>query len=179
MGTLPGGATGHHGQAHQISSTADTHDETYTLAIRRQGLRMHRRGRQSGLTLIELLVTIIIAGIAFAAIVPVVVQALQAGQGDRARALALSVAQDRIEKVRELGYEELTTANLQDPDFHPAANLIVPPGDHAGLFGPTTTEVDGTTDRVFDVAYVVTEVPVSLTDARIAFKTVTVTVNWR
>lgn len=142
-------------------------------------MRMHRRGRQSGLTLIELLVTIIIAGIAFAAIVPVVVQALQAGQGDRARALALSVAQDRIEKVRELGYEELTTANLQDPDFHPAANLIVPPGDHAGLFGPTTTAVDGTTDRVFDVRYLVTEVPVSLTDARVAYKTVTVTVDWR
>ena len=127
---------------------------------------------------VELFVTIVIAAIAFAAIVPVVVQALQAGQGDRARALALSVAQDRIEKVREVGYEELTTANLEDPDFSPVANLEGP-GVHAGLFGPTTTEVDGTTDRVFDVTYDVKEVPVSLTDARIAFKTVTVTVNWR
>ena len=167
MGTLPGVATGHHGQAHQISSTADTHDETYTLAIGMQGMRTHRRGRQSGLTLMELLVTIIIAGIAFAALVPVVVQALQAGHGDRARALALSVAQDRIEKIRELGYEELATTKLQDPAFH------------FGLFGPTSNVPDGTTDRVFDVAYVVKEIPVSQTDTRIAYKTVTVTVNWR
>ncbi len=130
-------------------------------------MRTFARPRQSGLTLIELLVTIIIAGIAFAAIVPVVVQALKAGQGDRARALALSVAQDRVEKVRELGYEELTTANLEDPDFH------------FGLFGPTSDGPDGNTDRVFDVTYVVTEVPVSQTDTRIAYKTVTVTVNWR
>jgi prepilin-type N-terminal cleavage/methylation domain-containing protein len=125
-----------------------------------------RRGH-AGLTLVELLVTIIIAGIAFAAIVPVVVQAMRAGQGDRARALALSVAQDRVEKVRELGYEELTTTNLEDPDFH------------FGLFGPTSNGPDGTTDRVFDVVYAVTEVPVSLTDTRIAFKKVTVTVDWR
>ena len=114
-----------------------------------------------------MLVTIIIAGIAFAAIVPVVVQAVQAGQGDRARALALSVAQDRVEKVRELGYEELETANLEDPTFH------------FGLFGPTSNGPDGNTDRIFDVAYVVTEVPVSTTDTRIAFKKVTVTVDWR
>lgn len=125
------------------------------------------RSGHAGLTLIELLVTIVIAGIAFAAIVPVVVQALQAGQGDRARALALSVAQDRVEKVRELGYQELSTANLEDPDFH------------FGLFGTTSNGPDGTTDRVFDVAYVVTEIPVSQTDTRIAYKTVTVTVNWR
>ncbi len=125
------------------------------------------RSGHAGLTLIELLVTIIIAGIAFAAIVPVVVQALQAGQGDRARALALSVAQDRVEKVRELGYEELSADNLEDPDFH------------FGLFGTTSNGPDGTTDRVFDVAYVVTEVPVSQSDTRIAYKTVTVTVDWR
>jgi prepilin-type N-terminal cleavage/methylation domain-containing protein len=130
-------------------------------------MRTFARPRQSGLTLIELLVTIIIAGIAFAAMVPVVVQALQTGQGDRARAIALSVAQDRVEKVRELGYEELTTGHLADSAFH------------FGLFGPTSNGPDGTTDRVFDVTYVVTEIPVSQSDTRIAYKTVTVTVNWR
>ena len=110
--------------------------------------------RESGLTLMELLVTIIIAGIAFAALVPVVVQALQTGQGDRARALALSVAQDRLEKVRELGYEELTVVNLNSSDFH------------AGLFGQSSNGPDGTTDREFRVSYAVTEVPVSSTDTR-------------
>lgn len=120
----------------------------------------------SGLTLVELLVTIIIAGIAFAAIVPVFVQALESGQADRARALALSVAQDRIEKVRELGYEELTETNLNDSSFH------------FGLFGPTTTGPSGTTDKEFNVAYAVDEIPVSGTDSRIAYKKVTVNVTW-
>lgn len=134
-----------------------------------------RHSRQRGLTLIELLVTIIIAGIAFAALVPVVVQALQAGQGDRARALALSVAQDRIEKIRELGYEELDATNLAAPvdPTDPADNF------HFGLFGPTSNGPDGNTDRIFDVTYTVTEVPVSATDTRTAYKMVTVTVNWR
>lgn len=121
---------------------------------------------ESGLTLVELLVTIIVAGIAFAAIVPVFVQALGAGQSDRTRALALSVAQDRIEKIRELSYEELTETNLNDPDFH------------FGLFGTTTTGANGTTDKAFKVAYSVQEVPVSSTDTRIAFKKVAVRVTW-
>ena len=137
------------------------------------------RTRERGLTLIELLVTIVLAGIAFAALVPVVVQALQVGQGDRARAQAMSVAQDRIEKIRELSYEEITEANLADPDFHGAANVTVPIGQHGGLFGPTSNTVDGTTDRVFDVDYTVADVPVSATDTRVAYKKVTVTVVWR
>jgi len=138
-------------------------------------MKTRTRGRQSGLTLMELLVTIIIAGIAFAALVPVVVQALQAGQGDRARALALSVAQDRTEKIRELGYEELDATKLAAPvdAANPANNF------HFGLFGPTSNGPDGNTDRIFDVTYVVTEVPVSTTDTRIAYKAVTVTVDWR
>ena len=46
------------------------------------------------------------------------------------------------------------------------------------MFGTTTNGVDGTTDKEFRVAYTVTPIPVSPTDARIAYKTVTVTVDW-
>ena len=123
--------------------------------------------RQRGLTLIELLVTIIIAGIAFAAIVPVFVQALKVGQGDRARAIALSVAQDRIEKIRELGYEELTSANLNSSSFH------------FGMFGTTATDTAGSSTKTYDVTYTVSPVKVSATDSRVAYKSVSVTVEWR
>ena len=54
--------------------------------------------RGAGFSFVELLVTIIIAAIAFAAMVPVFVGASQKASGDKARNIALNVAQDRLEK---------------------------------------------------------------------------------
>ena len=63
--------------------------------------------REAGLSFVELLVTIIIAGIAFAAMVPVFVQAAQKSGEDSSRNIALNIAQGRLEKIRGLQYDQI------------------------------------------------------------------------
>jgi type II secretory pathway pseudopilin PulG len=123
-------------------------------------------GRVAGFSFVELLVTIIIAGIAFAALVPLFVQAQTVSSGDKMRAVALNIAQDRMEKLRQLDFELVTEANLNDGAFY------------FGEFGDTWTEHTESGTRQFNVAYAVSEKPVSATDNRVAYKLVTVTVNW-
>ncbi len=64
--------------------------------------------REAGFSFVELLVTIIIAGIAFAAMVPVFVSAQQASSGEQMRNVSLQLAQDKLEKVRGLDYDLIT-----------------------------------------------------------------------
>ena len=122
--------------------------------------------RAAGFSFIELLVTIIIAGIAFAALVPLFVQAQTTSSGDKMRAVALNIAQDRMEKLRQLDFELITEENLNDGDFY------------FGEFGDTWTEATEGGEREFNVTYVVSATPVSAADDRVAYKVVTVTVNW-
>lgn len=129
-------------------------------------MNRHARRGDAGFSFVELLVTIVIAGIAFAAMVPLFVQAQQVTSSDKMRAIALNVAQDRIEKLRQLDYELITTDNLVDNAFY------------FGAFGDTWEEQTENGTRDFNVAYSVTEAPVSATDTRVAYKVVTVTVNW-
>ncbi len=83
------------------------------------------------------------------------------------RSVALNVAQDRMEKLRQLDYELITEDNLGDNAFY------------FGQFGDSWTEqTENGGSRDFEVAYSVTEAPVSETDTRVAYKVVTVTVNW-
>jgi prepilin-type N-terminal cleavage/methylation domain-containing protein len=124
------------------------------------------RTREGGFTFIELLVTIIIAGIAFAAMVPLFVQAQTVSSGDKMRAVALNIAQDRVEKLRQLDFELITQENLQSNDFY------------FGEFGSSWTEQTEGGSKVFNVDYAVSEKPVSSTDSRVAYKVVTVTVDW-
>ena len=65
-------------------------------------------GPSAGFSFVELLVTIVIAGIAFAALVPLFVEVQRRDSGDNARNVALQVAQDKIEKVRQLDYDQIT-----------------------------------------------------------------------
>jgi prepilin-type N-terminal cleavage/methylation domain-containing protein len=122
--------------------------------------------RRAGFSFVELLVTIIIAGIAFAALVPVFVGAQQASAGDKVRSVALQVAQDRIEKLRQLDFELITPENLSSNSFY------------FGEFGTSWTEETEAGDKTFNVSYDVNPRPVSNTDTRIAYKVVTVTVDW-
>jgi prepilin-type N-terminal cleavage/methylation domain-containing protein len=122
--------------------------------------------REAGFSFIELLVTIVIASIAFAAMVPLFVQAQQASSADKMRAVALNLAQDRIEKLRQVGFELITRANLASDAFY------------FGEFGSTWKEQTETGQRDFTVAYSVTDKQVSTTDTRVAYKVVTVTVDW-
>jgi prepilin-type N-terminal cleavage/methylation domain-containing protein len=119
-----------------------------------------------GFSFVELLVTVVIAGIAFAAMVPLFVHAQQVSAGDKARSVALNLAQDRVEKIRQLDFELITRPNLLNNSFY------------FGEFGSSWTEQTEGGERDYNVEYAVVDKPVSATDARIAYKVVTVTVDW-
>ena len=119
----------------------------------------------------ELLVTIIIAGIAFAALVPVFVGAQQAASGDLMRNAALQLAQDKLEKVRGLDYDVIEPTAL--------TNNTIPNGQ----FGTSTTwATGGGGSRTFSVSYQVDYIAKSgnagATPGAESYKQVTITVAW-
>jgi type II secretory pathway pseudopilin PulG len=124
------------------------------------------RGGATGFSIAELLVSVIIAAIAFAALVPVFVQAQKSQSFDRVRVTAMSVAQDRIEKIRELDYDLITAENLSRPSD--TATWL-----YASEFGPTWTSDGG---RVYQVSYAVDEIANAQSD--LPYKRVTVRVDW-
>ena len=93
--------------------------------------------------MVELLVTIVLAGIIFGAMVPFFANALKRTSGDNLRNVASNIALDRIEQIRLLDYQSITQANLTAPP--------TPFGD--GRFGPTYTVVGS--NAVYDIDYVV------------------------
>ena len=99
------------------------------------------RHAERGFSFVELLVTIIIAGIAFAALVPVFVSAQMKGAGDTARNVALNLAQDRVEKVRRLDYDLITESNLNDLTFQ------------GGQFGNVAHVEGGKGTKDYNIAY--------------------------
>ena len=108
----------------------------------RAGRAMHiRRARSRGFSLVELLVTIVLAGIIFAAMVPFFANALKRTTRDNQRNTAANIAQDRIEQIRLLSYTSITQANLTAPP--------TPFGD--GRFGPNYTVLGSNT--VYHVDY--------------------------
>jgi len=70
-----------------------------------------------GFSMIELLVTIVLAGIIFGAMVPLFVTGLKATTRDNFHVTATNIAQDRIEKIRMLNFADITATNLNDPGF--------------------------------------------------------------
>ncbi|HMK93071.1 MAG TPA: type II secretion system protein [Thermoleophilia bacterium] len=73
--------------------------------------RQHLRGDE-GLSLVELLITVVLAGIIFAAMVPFFYNALKTTSRDARRNDAQLIAQDRLEQSRLVAYGDLTQANL-------------------------------------------------------------------
>jgi prepilin-type N-terminal cleavage/methylation domain-containing protein len=122
--------------------------------------------REDGFSFVELLVTMVIAGIAFAAMVPLFVDATKAVAGDKSRTVALNIAQDRIEKVRRLNFAQITNAAL---------NVT---GNTSSPFTTVQPEVTEGGTKDFYVSCVVTDLPVSTTDTRVVSKKVAVTVTW-
>jgi prepilin-type N-terminal cleavage/methylation domain-containing protein len=96
-----------------------------------------------GFSLVELMVTIVIAGIVFAAMVPFFANAMKASSRDQDRNVAANIAQDRIEQLRLLDYSSVTQANLTAPPT-PQASF----GD--GKFGLTYAVAGG---AVYTVGY--------------------------
>jgi len=121
-------------------------------------------GREAGFSFVELLVTMVIAGIVFAAMVPMFVGASQKSSGDKMRNIALNVAQDRMEKIRQLDYDQITKANLESATFG---------GEQ---FGKEWTTYSSGVPRVFSVAYDLKNVGGS--GASPAYVRVKVTVTW-
>lgn len=101
------------------------------------------RRAERGFSMVELLVTIVLAGIIFAAMVPFFANALTATSRDAQRNDAQNIVVDRIEQVRLLNYDDITDANLNTPPS-PTSEF----GD--GRFGPVYTVTSG---RPFDILY--------------------------
>jgi prepilin-type N-terminal cleavage/methylation domain-containing protein len=123
---------------------------------------MKRRAdrRESGFTLVELLVTILLAGIVFAAMTPMFVNGLKAASRDNRRVIATNVAQAFIERARMLAFSDITTANLNSSSFA------------GGNFGTSFTPAHGGQPYTISSA-VVTPSPT----ASPPYKQVTVTVS--
>jgi len=114
-----------------------------------------------GFSLVELLVTIVLAGIIFAAMVPVFVSALKKSSADGLRVTATNIAQDRIEQVRLLSYQVISDSNLNNPPS-PASEF----GD--GRFGPIITPAGSS--KSYHIIYTVVD--------GTKHKKVTVQVRW-
>lgn len=118
-----------------------------------------------GFSMIELMVTVVLAGIVFAAMVPMFVSAQQKASGDQVRVVALNVAQDRLEKVRQLDFDQITQANLESSTFY------------GNQFGTTATSYSGSSSRTYAVGYVVTTSGGGTSTAPASVQVV-VTVTW-
>ena len=122
-----------------------------------------------GFSMVELLVAIFMAGIIFAAMVPVFAGALKKSASDNNRVTATSLAQERIERVRALPFKDITASNLNSATW--------PPGVSPPWFD-TSTNVGGKpytfhTDVVDGLA------PAgSPAGSPVPYKSVTVAVTW-
>lgn len=121
------------------------------------------RGTSRGFSLVELLITIVLAGIVFAALVPVFVSAQKASSGDKARNVATNIAQDRIEKIRLLGFDQIV-----DDASHLRSSTFA-----GGQFGASTTPAGS--GKSYSVTYSVDDVP---STGAVNYKRVSVTVSW-
>ena len=79
-------------------------------------LSYKRRG-DGGFSLVELLVTVVLAGIIFLAMVPLFVSVLKKTSTDTRRVVATNLAQARVDKVKMLAYADITPDNLNSATF--------------------------------------------------------------
>jgi prepilin-type N-terminal cleavage/methylation domain-containing protein len=101
-----------------------------------------------GFSLVELLVTVLLAGIIFLAMVPLFVQVLKRTSTDTRRVVATNVAQARIEAIRLLaaslgptpgsttqpiGYSAITAANLNSSTYASGLFATSFPAAHGGV----------------------------------------------
>lgn len=120
-----------------------------------------------GFSFVELLVTILIAGIAFAAIVPLFVMAQGKNVDDNMRTISLNIARDKLERMRQLDYDSITVPNLNSTTFAD------------GQFGTSWVAQSGTgSTKTMSIAYTVTNYPLGAADGSETYKQVQVSVGW-
>jgi len=124
--------------------------------------------RAAGFSFVELLVTIIIAGIAFAALVPVFVGAAEQSGLDNSRNVASNIAQQQIEKLRVLEYDQVLAdaAHLNSETFSSAQ------------FGNEYVYDSGVSVKTYWVDYGVSLFPSTATAGSEDYKQVQVRVSW-
>lgn len=91
------------------------------------------RPGEHGFSLVELLVTVVLAGIIFLAMVPLFVSGLKTTSTNTRRIVATNIAQARIESMRMLNWNEITQANLNSSTFAAgqfATTYTPPAGGH-------------------------------------------------
>lgn len=122
--------------------------------------RARTPGRASaGFSLVELLVTITLAGILFMALTPLFVSILKNTSTNERRVIATNLAQARLERVRSLAYADITNTNLNSSTFA------------AGQFNTSFTAAHG------GAPYTITTSCSPTADPTTAYKTVWVTVT--
>ena len=115
-----------------------------------------RRDRR-GFSLVELLVTVTLAGIVFVAMVPMFVSVLKGTSTNERRVIATNLGQARLEDARVLGYSNLSATSLQSQ------------------FGTSFTAAHG--GAPYTITYAVSPGPTSSASPTPAYKTVTVSVT--
>jgi len=125
-----------------------------------------------GFSLVELMVTVLIAGIVFAAMVPLFVTAAKRSSGDRSRTVAVNAAQARIEAIRALPFNQIAADPSNQAAGQASPNLYDPTFEN-GQFGATYTPSGAS--KPYSVSYAVTSVPAT---GVANYKQVTVTVSW-
>ena len=125
-----------------------------------------------GFSLVELMVTILIAGIVFAAMVPLFVTAAKRSSANRSRTVAVNAAQARIEAIRALPFNEVAADATNQTADQASPNLYDPTFEN-GQFGATYTPSGAS--KPYSVSYAVTSVPAT---GVANYKQVTVTVSW-
>ncbi|MEI8191940.1 MAG: type II secretion system protein, partial [candidate division NC10 bacterium] len=119
-----------------------------------------------GFSMVELLITIIIAGIVFAGMVPLFVTVLGKNADDNMRNISAFLAQDKVERLRQLDYMEITPTNLNSSTFK------------SGQFGNTVPYQTGAGTKNFTVSYSVATLPSDATSLTEQYKEVAVDVYW-
>jgi len=134
---------------------------------------MAKRPAQRGVTLVELLVTIVLVGIFFAAMVPVFVLASKQGSADRARVVAVNVGQSRIEAIRSMPYDSIDATRLATLEGYARTDSGFDPRFDGAWKDPDKP------GKAYAVSYEVAEVnPGTTVDYPHRYKMVTVTVGW-
>ena len=121
------------------------------------------RSGKAGFSLVELMITVVVAAIVFAAMAPLFANALKTTSRDNRRVIATNIAQARIEKVRMLAnttyYKDIKTTNLNSSTYA------------GGLFATSFTPAHG------GAPYTITTTVTPTDNPTAAYKTVTVTVS--
>ncbi len=125
--------------------------------------------RGAGFSMVELLVTIIIAAIFFAAAVPLFANAAKATSSDQMRVAAQSIAQQKLEQIRGLDFNKLV--KLTDG----SENLTTWMG---GQFNPAALSYSGASAKAYTVGYTIVFTPTNAAPTDAQYAHVTVDVSW-